>query len=113
VVVERPDGEGRLVLVGFVDDAPAPERVVGGDQAPLGEAGEHGLVVVDVVLLVGVDENEVELAIEAADRVDRGADVDRDAVGVARLLDVAARDRRVLLFDLARVDAPIRRAPVR
>src|SRR5215211_2994024 len=56
-VVERAD---RVAL----EDAPAAQGVVGGNQTVLGELRQDGLVVVDVALLVGVDEDEVPRAVE-------------------------------------------------
>ena len=44
---------------------PPPSVLSADDQAPLGEPGEDGLVVTDVPVLVGVDEDEVEVALEA------------------------------------------------
>ena len=63
-VVEPPDRLRRLVAIVRVGDAPRPERVVGDDQPVVGELRQHRLVVVDVVRLVGVDEDEVERAVE-------------------------------------------------
>jgi hypothetical protein len=51
------------------DDAAVRERVVGDDEAAFREAGKHCLVVADVPLLFGVDEDEIELAVQAVDRV--------------------------------------------
>jgi hypothetical protein len=47
------------------------------------------------------------------DRLERRPDVDGDPVGEPRALDVAPRDRRVLLVELARVDAAAVREPAR
>ena len=68
---------------------PLEERVVRGDQPALGETREHSLVVVDVAILVGIDEDEVELALEAVDRLQRRAEVELDAVAVRRAVEVA------------------------
>ena len=62
-----------LVRLGL-DDAARPEDVVGDEQALVGEQRQRGLVVVEVALLVRVDEHEVEGAVEAADRLERGAE---------------------------------------
>ena len=43
-----------------------------------GEAGEHRLVIADVALLVGVDEDEVELTFEPLDGLERRPEVQRD-----------------------------------
>ena len=50
---------------------PARERVVGDDQSALRQARQHLVVVVDVAFLIRVDEDEVEVAVEAADRLER------------------------------------------
>src|SRR5262249_30862308 len=84
---------------------PVPERVVGDDQAALGQTRQDGLVVVDVTVLVGVDEDEVEVAVETRDCLKRGPDVQCDARAVGTAIEVALRERRPLLVDLARVDA--------
>src|SRR5947207_10029543 len=72
-VLIEGDDRGRAV-----DDAAAGQGVVRDDQAPLGQPGQHGLVVTDVSVLVGVDEDEVELAPETLDRLERRADVEGD-----------------------------------
>ena len=65
---------------------------------PLRELRQHVLVVVDVALLVGVDEDEVEGPVQGLQLVDRRADHSVvDPVGDARLLGVTPRDRRRLL----------------
>ena len=94
----------RRALVGRVEHLAAPERVVDRDQAVLAQAGQHGLVVVVVVRLVGVDEDEVEVAVEPCDRLERGAEMDRDPVRVRALVDVSLRDLGVPRLDVAGVD---------
>ena len=46
VVVEPAEGDGVLGGVGRVEDAAAPEGVVGDDEASRGELGQHRLEVV-------------------------------------------------------------------
>src|SRR5438445_13009609 len=58
VVVEGDDCV--VVLLLGVEDAAAPEDVIDGDQAVGGEQRQGGFEVVEVVALVGVDEDEVE-----------------------------------------------------
>ena len=53
------------------------QGVVGDDQPASDETRQHRLVVVDVAVLVGVDEDEVELAFEPLDRLERRAEVQR------------------------------------
>src|SRR5471030_3157528 len=60
------------------DDAAARERVVGDDQAALRQAGHDRVVVADITVLVCVDEDEIERALEAVDRLDRRSEVKRD-----------------------------------
>ena len=91
MLVEGLDRAGAFVFA-LVKDAAAPEGVVGGDEAPLAQPWQHSLVVTDVVRLVGVNEDEVEFALEPADRLQRRAEVDLDLVGVSALVDVAAGD---------------------
>src|SRR5439155_23040476 len=71
-------------------DAARPEDIVGDDQAVVGEERQRGLVVVDVALLVGVDEDEVERALERPHRLEAGPEPVVDPVGEAGLLRVAA-----------------------
>ena len=101
VLVEVRD-VGPLAL----DDPPARERVVGDDQAALREAREDSLVVADVPLLLGVDEHEIELAVEAVHRLERRPDVERDLRAVRRAVEVPLRERRPLRVELAGVDPP-------
>ena len=59
VLVERSDRVARL------EHLPAVQRVVGDDEAVVGEAGDDRLVVGDVAGLVRVHEHEIEQAVEA------------------------------------------------
>jgi hypothetical protein len=103
VLVEARDRLRRLAVARIGEDPVAGERVVGRDQAALGELRQHRFVVVDVAGLVGVDEDEVPRAVERGDRLERGPHVDGDPLREGGLRDVAARERRVLLVELARV----------
>ena len=96
-----------------VDRASAGQRVVGGDETSLGESGQNGLVVADVARLVGVDKDEVELALQACDRLDRRAHMHGDAIRIGATGDVAPCNLRVLLVDLARVDPAVGRQALR
>jgi hypothetical protein len=89
VVVEARDRRVALVA----------ERVVGDDDPARGELGQDGLVVVDVALLVGVDEREVDAVVDRRDRGKGRAEPDGDP---AVALDVAVGERRALGVDLAR-----------
>src|SRR3954452_8289174 len=111
VVVEARDlagGVGHLRLA-ELGDLSAVERVVGDDQPAGRELGQHGLVVVDVARLVGVDEDEVQRPVEGGDRVERRALADLDAIGVRPRLDALARELHVQRQELARDDAAIGR----
>jgi hypothetical protein len=99
VLVERFDRLGALVLVLF-DDASRPQDVVRDDGPALGQLRQDGFVVVDVVLLVGVDEDEVERALERFERLERGPDAVIDPIGDAGFLGIAAGDRGRLLIDV-------------
>ena len=68
--------------------------------------GQDRLVVADVALLLGVDEDEVEVALEALDRLERRPDVERDLRAVRRAVEVPLRERRPLRVELAGVDPP-------
>src|SRR4051794_14998424 len=107
VLVEAPDRLGSVVRVGRVDDAAAPERVVGGDQAVRGEPLERGLVVVDVARFVGVDEDEVERPVELLRGVERRPDLDLDLVAVRAAIHEGAGERGALRIELERRDAPV------
>ena len=86
------EGVHRLVRI-LVEHVSAAQRVVGDDQAAVGELRKHRLVVVDVAGLVRVDEDEVERAVELRDRLDARTEPVLDAIDQARLLGVALRDR--------------------
>ena len=64
--------------VALLEDPAGVQRVVGHDQAVLREPGQHGLVVADVSVLLGVHEDEVEVSLEGVDRGRGGAEVNRD-----------------------------------
>ena len=87
-----------------VDDTARPERVVHDDQPAVGEQRQGRLVVVDVVRLVGVDEDEVEGAVQLRDRLQARAEPVLDAISDACLLCVAPCDRSRLLVDVAADD---------
>ena len=63
----------------------------------------------DVVGLVGVDEDEVERAVERADRVECRAAAQLDAVRMGRRVDVALGEVGALGVELAGDDPPARR----
>src|SRR3954453_2863642 len=79
-VVDRTDGDGVVAAVTVVDDLPAPQRVVDGDDPGGRQLREHRLVVVGVVRLVGVDEHEVERPVEGGDGVEGGTKAVLDPV---------------------------------
>ena len=106
VVVEGADRLGALAEVRSVEDGAVPQRVVGHDQAAVGQLGQHRLVVVHVVRLVGVDEDEVERAVQRGDRVEGAAEADLDAVGVRALLDEPASEGDGGLVDVTGDDSP-------
>ena len=112
-VVEGADGAGVVGLVGVVDHPPAPQGVVGGDEAPRGELGEDRFVVGEVVGLVGVDEHEVEGPVELRHGVEGGALDDLDRVRVRAAGDVGPGHRGVHGAQLAGGDASARGEPGR
>ena len=60
-VVEGLDALGlRVAIVGMVDDMAVPQGVVGNDEAPRAQDGEHHLVGLAVGALVAIDECHVE-----------------------------------------------------
>ena len=93
-------------VVVALEHAAAPERVVEDHQAALGEQRQAGLEVRAVVRLVGVDEDEVERAVELRDRLQRRTAADLDAVRVGAGVDVALGEVGVLLRELAADDLP-------
>ena len=94
LLVEGADGlrVGRLVFI--VEDPSGPEDVVEGDEATIGELRQDGFVVGRVVLLVGIDEDEAEGAIEGGDGVERGGEAQLDAVAVGAAVEVLLGDGR-------------------
>ena len=92
-----------LVLRVRVDDAAAAKHVVDHRQPPGPQQAQGLLVVVEVADLVGVDEREVERLVggHRAQRVERRAEAKIDPLGQPRLVEVAARDARPLLADVA------------
>src|SRR5438552_17401852 len=103
MVVEGAQRRRVLGGVARVGDRAAPEDVVEADHASRAEARQELLVVGAVAGLVGVDEDQVDLrrAREGADGLDGGRDAERDAFGEAGAREVAARDRRPLLVQVA------------
>ena len=73
---------------------------------------QHRLVVVEVAALVGVDEDEVEGAGEALERLERRPEHHLDAIGVRAGGDRAAGDLGVLLVQLERDDLAAGRQPL-
>ena len=69
MLVENRDG-GRVV----VKHTAAGQRVVGSDQGTVGQARQDSFVVVDVSAFVGVDEDEVERAVEVRNCLERRPD---------------------------------------
>src|SRR4051794_17002702 len=98
-VVVEGDDLGRTV-----DHAAVRKGVVRDDQAPLGQARQHGLVVADVALLLGVDEDDVEVALEPLHRLERRADMEGDLRPVRRAVEVALREGSARRIELAGVD---------
>ena len=87
-----------------LDDPPAAS-VLSATIRPRSERrGQDRLVVADVPLLLGVDEHEVEVAVEPLDRLERRAEMERDLRAVRRAVEVPLRERRPLRVDLAGVD---------
>ena len=76
LVVQRGDPLRALIL--RIQDLAAPECVVDRDQAAGGQPGKDRLVVGVLTRLVRVDEDEVELALELLDRLDRRTEVKCD-----------------------------------
>ena len=95
-----------------VDDRAVEEHVVDEDHAVGAEPRDDLLVVVDVAGLVGVDEGEVELLAlgQGGQRLGGRADLERDAVGDAGPLPVAAGGRGPLLADVAAEQVAVGRA---
>src|SRR3989442_277771 len=102
-VVQGAEGDRVVRHVARVGHRAAPEDVVEADHASRAEARQELLVVGAVAGLVGVDEDQVYLrrAREGADGLDGGRDAERDAFGEAGAREVAARDRRPLLVQVA------------
>ena len=105
LVVQRDDPLRPLVL--RIQDVAAPECVVDRDQAARGQPGKNSLVVGILTRLVRVDEDEVELALELLDRLDRRAEVKCDLGTVRAAVEISLRDLGVLRRDLERVDAAV------
>ena len=107
-LVDGTDRARVLVVVVRIRHASRPERVVEDHQACRRQLRQRRLVVVDVVRLVGIDEDEIELALELADRVECRPEPVLDAVGDLRFLRVAACDLRRLVVDVAGDHAAVR-----
>ena len=99
-LVERRHRLRALVLRG--EHAVAEQRVVEHEHAARSQARDERVVVGGIAGLVGVDVREVDMRFLGQVRqvLRRRAECDRDAVGHARRLDVALRDRGELLADL-------------
>src|SRR5918995_4852708 len=98
LVVQLRDLPRALVL--RVEHAAAPERVVDRDQTALGEPRQYGFVVRVVAFLVGVDEDEIELALEVRDRLRRRAQMEPDLRPVRAAVEVTLGDLGVLRLDV-------------
>lgn len=63
-VVKKEDAAGLIIhlLAMEVGNLSVPERVVGNDEAPWLNVVNHKVEIVDIVPLVGIDENQVEVA---------------------------------------------------
>ena len=96
----------------LVDHRAAPERVVDEDHAVRTQPSEDLLVVARVARLVGVDEREIDgrLCGKRSQRLDRGRDLQLDAIVDAATLPAFARDRRPLFADVAAQQRPPARA---
>ena len=103
MVVELAGQGGPPVRLSQPEHRPMPEHVVDGDQPARGHPRHQGLVVGDVLALLGVDEGEVEERPhgEMGERLQRRAQAQLDAVGQPRALPVAARHRGPLLAHVA------------
>ena len=96
-VVEGLDAPGLWVaVVGMVDDMAVPQGVVGNDEAPRAQDGEHHLVGLCVGALVAIDECHVEGDAQARCLADGVANDERHLVGNRRPL--YPRTCEVLLF---------------
>ena len=112
--VELAHGRRLLVAFGVVQNAATPQGVVGDQQAARPQEPQCPLEVVGHRLLVGVEENGIELlAIEARQNVQRSSDADFDAVRQPRSLHVSAREFGVTLFDLDREELTVVRKDAR
>src|SRR5207302_9137391 len=75
---------------------------------PAAQQRERALVIVLVVLLVGIDEDEIERSLELRQRLERRCKPQLDLVLDARLLPEAPRERGPLRIDIAAQQAAIR-----
>jgi len=106
VLVELVDGVVEFVLGVYY--AAAPEDVVDDDEAAGGDFGEDGFPVVYVVAFVGVDEDEVEGAVEGGNGIECWAEAEFDFVSVLAFCPVALGHCGGFAVDVAGDDFSVR-----
>ena len=88
-VAERLRRGGLLGRANLAGHLPAPEEVVGDDDAPRAQQRQRGFEVLVILLFDGVEVDEVEVAPEAGQDFERVAALNRHAPAQARPRQVA------------------------
>ena len=107
-VVEGLDAPGLWVaVVGMVDDMAVPQGVVGNDETPRAQDGEHHLVGLLVGALVAIDECHVEGDAQARCLADGVANDERHLVSNGRPLNPWTGEVLLFIIDLEGVQVAV------